>query len=116
MRRKNNDHKTIYKLFYVCCDDIQDIELSTALRSLLKILCEGIRDRAITITNEIKHNLSTGLCTSPHLSRLYTLILCGNLEEFIFGVCKKRGILLRFTSFLSILNDKICKNMVKYTE
>lgn len=43
MRRKNNDQKTIRELFYVCCDDIQDIELITALGSLLKILIPLIR-------------------------------------------------------------------------
>ncbi len=65
MRRKNNDQKTICELFYVCCDDIQDIELSTALRSLLKILCEGIKNRAITITNEIKMQLINWFVSQP---------------------------------------------------
>ncbi len=65
MRRKNNDQKTICELFYVCCDDIQDIELSTALRSLLKILSEGIKNRAITITNEIKMQLINWFVSQP---------------------------------------------------
>jgi len=30
LRRKRNDDKTIYELYYVCRDDIQDMELSTA--------------------------------------------------------------------------------------
>lgn len=65
IRRKNNDQKTIRKLFYVCCDDIQDIELSTALGSLFKILCDGIRNRAITITNEVKMQLINWFVSQP---------------------------------------------------
>ncbi len=65
MHLKNNDQKTICELFYVCCDDIQDIKLSTALRSLLKILCNGIKNRAITITNEIKMQLINWFVSQP---------------------------------------------------
>lgn len=65
MRRKNNDQKTICELFYVCCDDIQDIELSTALKQLLKILCDGIKNRAITITNEVKTQLINWFVSQP---------------------------------------------------
>ncbi|MGL6202105.1 MAG: hypothetical protein ACRC3H_24580 [Lachnospiraceae bacterium] len=53
MRRKDKDQKTICELFYVCCDDIQDIELSTALKQLLALLSEGIKTPAIIITTEI---------------------------------------------------------------
>lgn len=31
MHRKHNDEKTIAGLFFVCCEDIQDMELSAAL-------------------------------------------------------------------------------------
>lgn len=65
MRRKNNDQKTICELFYVCCDDIQDIELSTALKQLLKILCDGIKNRAITITKEVKTQLINWFVSQP---------------------------------------------------
>lgn len=65
LRRKNNDQKTICELFYVCCDDIQDIELSTALKQLLKILCDGIKNSAITITNEIKAQLINWFVSQP---------------------------------------------------
>ncbi len=53
MACKNSDPKTICELFYVCCDDIQDIEVSTALKHLLRILYDGIQNRAITITSEV---------------------------------------------------------------
>lgn len=81
LRRKSNDQKTICELFYVFCDDIQDIELSTALKQLLKILCDGIKNRAITITNEIKVQLINWFVSQPHLSRLYTQIDVGSLSK-----------------------------------
>ena len=40
--RKKNDEKAICELFYVCCYDIQDMELSTALKQLLEILVNGL--------------------------------------------------------------------------
>lgn len=65
LRRKNNDQKTICELFYVCCDDIQDIELSTALKQLLKLLCDGLKNHAITITSEIKMQLINWFVSQP---------------------------------------------------
>ena len=65
LRRRSNDQKTICELFYVCCDDIQDMELSTALKQLLKILCDGLKNRAITITNETKVQLINWFVSQP---------------------------------------------------
>ena len=65
LRRRNNDQKTICELFYVCCDDIQDIELSTALKQLLKILCDGLKNHAITITSEVKTQLINWFVSQP---------------------------------------------------
>ena len=48
LRRKKNDEKTICELFYVCCDDIQDMELSTALKQLLEILVNGLGNQKST--------------------------------------------------------------------
>lgn len=53
LRCKSNDQKTICELFYVYCDDLQDIELNTALKQLLMLLCDGLKNYAITITSEI---------------------------------------------------------------
>ena len=44
LRRKKNDDKTICELFYVCCDDIQDMEFSTALKQLLEIFNKSPRN------------------------------------------------------------------------
>lgn len=65
LRRKANDPKTICELFYVCCDDIQDIELCTVLSSLVTIFVEGLRTEAIKITNTIKTQLINWFVSQP---------------------------------------------------
>lgn len=65
LRRKKNDDKTICELFYVCCDDIQDMELSTALKQLLTILANGLREHAITISKEAKSQLINWFVSQP---------------------------------------------------
>jgi hypothetical protein len=74
MRRKKNDDKTICELFYVCCDDIQDMELTTALKQLLELLVNGLQNRAITITNEVKSQLINWFVSQP----LFIQALCPN--------------------------------------
>jgi len=65
LRRKKNDDKTICKLFYVCCGDIQDMELTTALRQLLELLANGIENRMIAITSEVKSQLINWFVSQP---------------------------------------------------
>ena len=75
LRRKKNDDKTICELYYVCCDDIQDMELSTALKQLLTLLANGLENRAITITNEVKSQLINWFVSQP----AFIQALCPNL-------------------------------------
>ncbi|MFV0341463.1 MAG: hypothetical protein ACK5JH_01025 [Anaerocolumna sp.] len=65
LRRKKNDDKTICELFYVCCDDIQDMELTTALKQLLNILTNGLQNCAITISKEVKSQLINWFVSQP---------------------------------------------------
>ncbi|MBO5596982.1 MAG: transposase [Oribacterium sp.] len=69
LRRKANDQKTICELFYVCCDDIQDIELCTALKQLVSIITDGIRGGAVTITKNIKTQLINWFVSQPAFIR-----------------------------------------------
>ena len=75
LRRKKNDDKTICELYYVCCDDIQDMELSTALKQLLTLLANGLENRAITITSEVKSQLINWFVSQP----AFIQALCPNL-------------------------------------
>lgn len=69
MRRKHNDEKTIAELFFVCCEDIQDMELQTALRSLMAIFVTGIRDGSITIDETIRVQLVGWFVSQPTFIR-----------------------------------------------
>lgn len=80
LRRKKNDDKTICELFYVCCNDIQDMELITALKQLLTILANGLHNSATTISHEVKSQLSIGMYPDHCLFGLYALILDGKFE------------------------------------
>ena len=65
LRRKKNDDKTICELFYACCDDIQDMELTTALRQLLELLASGLENKMIVITSEVKSQLINWFVSQP---------------------------------------------------
>ena len=65
LRRKENDQKTIGEIFFVCCDDIQDLELSTALASILSLFVEGIRKGTVIITEAFRLQLVNWYVSQP---------------------------------------------------
>lgn len=65
MRRKHNDEKTIAELFFVCCEDIQDMELSAALRSLMAIFSTGVRNGSIIIDEPVRIQLIEWFVSQP---------------------------------------------------
>ena len=79
IRRKHNDDKTIAELFFVCCEDIQDMELSTALRSLISIFATGIRDGSIIIDETVCEQLIGWFVSQPAFIRAI-------FPEFMSGI------------------------------
>ena len=65
LRRRANDEKTICELFFVCCEDIRDIEYRDALHSLLSILLNGLKQGIVRITNEAKSQLINWYVSQP---------------------------------------------------
>lgn len=65
IRRKNNDLRSMCELFYVCCDDIQDMELATALQTLVSIFFSGIKDGRVRIDETIHAELLKWYVTLP---------------------------------------------------
>lgn len=65
IRRKHNDDKTIAELFFVCCEDIQDMEYTTALRSLMSIFAAGIRNGNIIIDETVRIQLLEWFVSQP---------------------------------------------------
>ena len=54
IRRNQNDQKTYGELFFMFCDDIQDMELTNALQSLMALFVEQISGLSADITSVIK--------------------------------------------------------------
>ena len=58
IRRNQNDQKTYGELFYMFCDDIQDMDLTNALQSLMALFVEHISSLSADITSVIKCKVS----------------------------------------------------------
>ena len=77
IRRKNSDEKTICELFYVCCEDIRDMEFSEALKQLLSIFATGINNGDVTIGESTRTELLNWYITQPAFIRA----LCCDLMQ-----------------------------------
>lgn len=58
IRRNQNDQKTYGELFFMFCDDIQDMDLASALQSLMALFVEHISTLSADITAIIKCKVS----------------------------------------------------------
>lgn len=56
--RNQNDQKTYGELFFMFCDDIQDMDLTSALQSLMALFVEHILTLSADITSIIKCKVS----------------------------------------------------------
>ena len=65
LRRKQNDEKTVCELFFVCCDDIRDIELSDALERLLAIFVDGLVAGTVKIEEPARQELIDWYISQP---------------------------------------------------
>ena len=65
LRRKQNDQKTVCELFFVCCDDIRDIELSDALERLLAIFVDGLEAGTVKMEESVCKELLDWYISQP---------------------------------------------------
>lgn len=75
IRRKNNDQKTYGGLFFAMCEDVQDMELSEALRSLMALFVEILNAWGVENTEVIKSKVSFWIASQSR----YIRDLLGNL-------------------------------------
>ena len=57
LKRQENDPKTFGELFLMYCDDIQDMELSTALQSLMGLFVEQLNQAEPLESETLKNQL-----------------------------------------------------------
>ena len=65
LRRKNNDWKTMGELFFICCEDVRDIELTEALERLLSIFMEGLKNGTVQIGDSIRIEILDWYVSQP---------------------------------------------------
>lgn len=58
IRRKENDEKTYGELFFMFCDDIRDMDLTSALQSLMALFAEQLSTLSADITACIKSKVT----------------------------------------------------------
>ena len=58
LRRNQNDEKTYGELFFMYCEDIQDMDLTNALQSLMALFIEHISSLSADITSVLKSKVT----------------------------------------------------------
>ena len=76
IRRNRNDQKTYGELFYMFCEDIQDMDLTTALQGLMSLFTDMSAMISADITDILKSKVSNWLMSQP----LFIQALFGDLR------------------------------------
>ena len=63
IRRNKNDERSYGELFYMFCDDIQDMDLTSALQSLMALFVNIVTTFSATITELIKNQVSNWIAS-----------------------------------------------------
>ena len=79
IRRKANDEKTICELFFVCCEDIRDLEFSQAFKRLMALFVTGLKEGTITMTESVRIELLEWYITQPVFIRAFCSELLDSL-------------------------------------
>lgn len=75
IRRNQNDQKTYGELFYMFCDDIQDMDLTNALTSLMALFMEHVINLPVEITGLLKSKVDQWMSSQAR----FIQALFGNL-------------------------------------
>ena len=76
LRRQENDPKTYGGLFFAICEDVQDMELSDALRSLMSLFMETINGYGTEDTETIKSKVTNWITSQSKYIKGLFLNLC----------------------------------------
>lgn len=75
MRRNKNDQKTYGELFFMLCDDIQDMDLTNALQGLMSLFTDIVAEVSADITEMLKSKVENWMKSQP----LFIQALFGDL-------------------------------------
>ena len=65
IRRNRNDQKTYGELFFMFCEDIQDMDLTTALQELMSLFTDMAAMVSADITDILKNKVSNWMMSQP---------------------------------------------------
>ena len=67
-------------MFYVCCDDIRDLEFSEAFKRLMTLFVNGLKEGTITMTENIRIELLDWYTSQPAFIQTFCYDLLDNLS------------------------------------
>lgn len=76
IRRNRNDQKTYGELFFMFCEDIQDMDLATALRGLMSLFTDMAAMVSADITEILKNKVSNWMMSQPVFIQALFGVLC----------------------------------------
>ena len=65
LRREDSDPRTAGEMFFLVYDEVRDMELSQALKSLLQIFASGLRDGSIHVSESVRVQLVEWFFSQP---------------------------------------------------
>ena len=69
IRREDTDPRTMGDLFFLVYDEVKDIELTDALRRLLTIFADGLKNGEITVSESVRLLLIDWFLSQPEFIR-----------------------------------------------
>lgn len=76
IRRNENDERSYGELFYMFCDDIQDMDLTNALQSLMALFVNITQTFSATITDMIKNQVCNWIASQARFIQAMFSDLC----------------------------------------
>ena len=70
IRRKNSDYHSLGEIYFLCYDDVRDIELSDALGKLVSIFATGLVNGTIRVDESVRAELLNWYVSQPNFIRL----------------------------------------------
>ena len=88
IRRKNSDFKSLGEIFFFCCDDVRDIELSDALESLVSIMSDGLTNGEIQMSETVRKEIVDWYLSQPQFIR--RICVCGMAAAGLMPIQKNQ--------------------------
>lgn len=66
IRRKNSDYHSLGEIFFLCYDDVRDIELSDALNNLVSIIADGLANGTIQMEETVRKEILNWYVSQPN--------------------------------------------------